>query len=142
MEIPNSRDTYNTVSANTYITGAPSVKFITANSYSGSSVISVTDVNNIAVNQLVFAGISGVIPANTTVTGIYKGNNTVSLSANLTSDLTTNSVGNVLLSNSVSFVTNILVTANSTIKQGISFTNLGESIQTSSTSYAQFIRAQ
>jgi len=142
LEIPNSRDTYNTVSANTYITGAPSIKFITANSYSGSSVISVTDVNNIAVNQLVFAGISGVIPANTTVTNIYKGNNAVSLSANLTANLTTNSVGNLLISNSVSFVTNILVTANSTIKQGIVFTNPGESIQTSSTSYAQFIRAQ
>jgi len=142
LEIPNSRDTYVVTPNDTYLGGgATNVKFISANAYSGTNVIALNDITNISLNQYVFSNISGIIPSNTTVTNIYKGNSSVKLSANLTANLTTKSTGNLLLSNTVSFVTSILVTANSTIKQGKIFTNFNESLQSSTTQYAQFIRA-
>jgi hypothetical protein len=128
-------------SKSTYITGKPKTKPIAANSYSGSNLLVFADVQNISVNQFVFANINGVIPNNTTVTNIYKGNNTVVLSDKLNGDLTTNSVGNVLISNNISFVTSILVNPGQTIKQGKLFTNIGESLQTSNTQQAIFIRS-
>jgi hypothetical protein len=48
--------------------------------------------------------------------------------------------GNLLISNSVVFTTNILLDANSVIKTGTTFVAPGESLQYSNTQQAQFIR--
>lgn len=127
-------------SKSAFISGKPVRKILAANAYTGSNLIAVNNSDNILVNQLIFSDVYGAIPDATTVTNIYKGNNTVALSANLSANITTIATGNILISNNLSFVTSILVNPGQVIKQGKLFTGIGESLQNSNTQQAIFIR--
>ena len=140
LEIPNSRDVSATTPISTYITNNISnFKYIAANVATGANSIVLSDIVNVTLNQIVNGN---NIPLNTTVTNIYNSNNTIVMSNSTTGPLTvvSSTTGNLLISNSVVFTTNILLNANSVIKTGTTFVAPGESLQYSNTQQAQFIR--